>query len=92
MNKRKKYDYNSLWKDVTYHLKAKQLDKATGAKSFLEQRQRAEAKERTDKGLKWQTKVRENFILFIRNKLFFFFFSISILFHQANKNGLMIIN
>ena len=48
---------SSLWKDVTYNLKAKQLDKATAAKSFLEHRQRQEAKERQEKALKWQTKV-----------------------------------
>jgi hypothetical protein len=41
---------------VTYYLKLKQLDKATGAKSFLEHRQRQEAKERAEKALKWQTK------------------------------------
>ena len=47
----------SLWKDVTYYLKSKQLDKATEGKSFLEQRQREEAKERAEKSLKWHTKV-----------------------------------
>ncbi len=54
----------SLWKDVTYYLKFKQMDKATAAKSFLEQRQRQEAKERAEKALKWQTKVKINEILF----------------------------
>jgi hypothetical protein len=54
----------SLWKDVTYYLKAKQLDKATQSKSFLEQRQRQEAKERVEKSLKWQTKVKEYLIFF----------------------------
>jgi hypothetical protein len=54
----------SLWKDVTYYLKSKQMDKATAAKSFLEQRQRHEAKERAEKALKWQTKVKINKILF----------------------------
>lgn len=48
-----------MWKDVTYYLKSKQIDKATGAKTFLEHRQRQEAKERTEKSLKWQTKVKE---------------------------------
>jgi len=51
----------SMWKDVTYYLKSKEVHKATGAKSFLEQRQREEAKERADKSLKWQTKVKERF-------------------------------
>jgi hypothetical protein len=53
----------SLWKDVTYYLKSKELDKATGAKSFLEHRQRQEAKERAERALVWQTKVREQLIL-----------------------------
>lgn len=48
----------SLWKDVTYYLKSRQLDKATEAKSFLEQRQREVAKERAERSVKWQTKVR----------------------------------
>jgi len=42
-------------------LKSKELQKATQAKSFLEQRQREEAKERAEKSLKWQTKVKEKF-------------------------------
>ncbi|CAF4060965.1 unnamed protein product [Rotaria sordida] len=50
------YESRRLWKDVTYYLKSKQLDKATAAKTFLEQRQREEAKERNEKSLKWQTK------------------------------------
>lgn len=49
----------SLWRDVTYYLKSKQMDKATGGKTFLEQRQRQEAKERVEKGEKWQTKVND---------------------------------
>ena len=58
----------SLWKDVTYYLKTKQLDKATSAKSFLEQRQREEAKARHEKSIKWQTKVMSNlFSLLIFN-------------------------
>ena len=51
--------YSRLWKDVTYYLKAKQLNQATLAKSSLEQTQRQEAKERAEKGLRWQTKVSE---------------------------------
>ena len=46
-----------LWKDVTKHLKDKNVEKATEYKRFLEQRQRDEAKERKEHGLKWQTKV-----------------------------------
>ncbi|CAF1606124.1 unnamed protein product [Rotaria sp. Silwood1] len=50
------YESRRLWKDVTYYLKSKQLNKATAAKTFLEQRQREEAKERNEKSIKWQTK------------------------------------
>ncbi|CAF5153576.1 unnamed protein product [Rotaria magnacalcarata] len=50
------YESRRLWKDVTYYLKSKQMNKATASKSFLEQRQREEAKDRADKTLKWQTK------------------------------------
>ncbi len=62
----------SLWKDVTYYLKSKQLDKATESKLFLEQRQREGAKERAEKSIKWQTKVtkqKQRNILF--NLLYF---------------------
>jgi hypothetical protein len=79
----------SLWKDVTYSLKSKQLDKATGAKSFLEQRQREEAKERAEKSIKWQTKVKPTKIVLIFNSICLFF---SISLNQANKNGAMKIN
>jgi len=37
------------------------MDKATGGKTFLEQRQRQEAKERAEKREKWQTKVKITF-------------------------------
>lgn len=50
------FESRRLWKDVTYYLKSKQLDKATESKSFLEQRQREGAKERSEKSIKWQTK------------------------------------
>ena len=49
---------------MTYYLKDKQMDKATGAKSFLEKRQREEAKERVEKGEKWETKVNQKPDLF----------------------------
>jgi hypothetical protein len=50
------FESRRLWKDVTYYLKSKQLDKATESKSLLEQRQREGAKERAEKSVKWQTK------------------------------------
>ncbi|UJR14969.1 hypothetical protein I4U23_001948 [Adineta vaga] len=50
------HESRRMWKDVTYYLKNKQMEKATAAKSFLEQRQRNDAKERAAQSLKWQTK------------------------------------
>jgi len=50
------FESRRLWKDVTYYLKSKQVDKATESKTFLEQRQREGAKERAEKSTKWQTK------------------------------------
>jgi hypothetical protein len=48
-------------------LKSKQLDKATEAKLFLEQRQREGAKERAEKSVKWQTNVSEGYAFLICN-------------------------
>ncbi|XP_013405003.1 oxysterol-binding protein-related protein 9 isoform X2 [Lingula anatina] len=50
------FESRRLWQDVTKHLKEKNVDKATEFKRKLEQRQREEAKERLEKGLKWETK------------------------------------
>lgn len=46
-----------LWENVTHHLKVGTVDKATTYKQALEHRQREEAKERKEKGIKWETKV-----------------------------------
>ena len=46
-----------LWQDVTYNLTHNNIDEATAAKHKLEQRQREEAKERKEAGVRWQTKV-----------------------------------
>lgn len=54
----------SLWKDVTYNLKIRDIDAATDAKHRLEERQRAEAKARKEKEIPWETRVSlhsENF-------------------------------
>ena len=51
------YLFSRLWKDVTYHLKNRNVEEATAAKHRLEQRQREEAKERKELGMKWETKV-----------------------------------
>lgn len=43
-----------LWKDVTAGLRLKDIDRATNAKFTLEQKQRDEAKDRKERGLKWE--------------------------------------
>lgn len=52
-----RFESRRLWKDVTYGLKANDIDAATAGKSRLEQRQREEAAERKEKGEKWETKL-----------------------------------
>lgn len=44
-----------LWKEVTSGLRFKDIDRATTAKFALEQKQRDEAKDRKEKGIKWET-------------------------------------
>lgn len=46
-----------LWKDVTVNLKLKDIDAATEAKHRLEEKQRAEARERKEKEVQWETRV-----------------------------------
>eukprot|EP00057_Strongylocentrotus_purpuratus_P011709 XP_011666183.1 PREDICTED: oxysterol-binding protein-related protein 9 isoform X3 [Strongylocentrotus purpuratus] len=50
------YESRKLWKDVTSNLKTQEIEAATDAKHFLEERQRREAKERLAEGTKWDTK------------------------------------
>uniref|UniRef100_A0A4W3IGC5 Oxysterol-binding protein n=1 Tax=Callorhinchus milii TaxID=7868 RepID=A0A4W3IGC5_CALMI len=51
------FESRSLWKDVTYNLKIKDIDAATDAKHRLEERQRAEARERKENEVQWETRV-----------------------------------
>ncbi|KAG3288926.1 OSBPL9-like [Ictidomys tridecemlineatus] len=44
-------------KDVTFNLKIRDIDAATEAKHRLEERQRAEARERKEKEIQWETKL-----------------------------------
>ncbi|KAI8509760.1 Oxysterol-binding protein- protein 9 [Branchiostoma belcheri] len=46
-----------LWKRVTDSLSSRNIDQATEAKQFLEERQRREARERKEAGVKWETKL-----------------------------------
>lgn len=45
-----------LWKDVTFSLKQKNVQKATESKTLLEQTQRNDARERQEKSIKWDAK------------------------------------
>uniref|UniRef100_A0A8D0DYM4 Oxysterol-binding protein n=1 Tax=Salvator merianae TaxID=96440 RepID=A0A8D0DYM4_SALMN len=51
------YESRSLWKDVTYNLKIRDIDAATEAKHRLEERQRAEARARKEKEIPWETRL-----------------------------------
>ncbi|XP_067678060.1 oxysterol-binding protein-related protein 9-like isoform X1 [Haliotis asinina] len=55
-DQQEEYESRRLWRDVTYNLKHKNVEKATEGKQFLEQRQRDEAKDRKEKGERWETK------------------------------------
>lgn len=48
------------------------IDRATNAKSQVEQKQREEAKMRKDTNGEWDTKVNDFFLLFYKFKYFFF--------------------
>src|SRR5580698_10250061 len=51
------HESRRLWMNVTYNLKVGSVDKATEHKSFLEQRQRDEAKSRSERGSEWRQRV-----------------------------------
>ncbi|XP_051869100.1 oxysterol-binding protein-related protein 9 isoform X3 [Pristis pectinata] len=51
------FESRRLWKDVTHNLKIKDIDAATEAKHKLEERQRAEARERKENEVQWETRV-----------------------------------
>ena len=59
-----------LWKDVTTNLKTQDIEAATDAKHFLEERQRREAKERLAEGRKWNTKVQKTSLKALCNHVF----------------------
>ncbi|XP_054913426.1 oxysterol-binding protein-related protein 9 isoform X1 [Poeciliopsis prolifica] len=51
------YESRRLWRDVTLNLKLKNIDAATEAKHHLEEKQRAEARERKEKEQQWETRL-----------------------------------
>jgi len=57
ISKQQENESRRLWKDVTISLKEDDVEKATASKHKLEERQRAEARERKENGLTWETKL-----------------------------------
>uniref|UniRef100_A0A4W4EMR9 Oxysterol-binding protein n=1 Tax=Electrophorus electricus TaxID=8005 RepID=A0A4W4EMR9_ELEEL len=51
------YESRCLWRDVTLNLKLKDIDAATEAKRRLEEKQRAEARERKEREVQWETRL-----------------------------------
>ena len=51
------YESRCLWKDVNFNLEIRDIDAATEAKHRLEERQRAEAWERKEKEIQWETRL-----------------------------------
>ncbi|KAJ8040051.1 Oxysterol-binding protein-related protein 9 [Holothuria leucospilota] len=56
LDQQREYESRRLWNGVTVNLKSKNIEKATDCKHFLEERQRREARERKESGVKYQTK------------------------------------
>uniref|UniRef100_A0A8C5R806 Oxysterol-binding protein n=1 Tax=Leptobrachium leishanense TaxID=445787 RepID=A0A8C5R806_9ANUR len=51
------HESRRMWRDVTFNLKVRNIDSATEAKHSLEERQRAEARERKEKETQWETRL-----------------------------------
>ncbi|XP_012680810.1 oxysterol-binding protein-related protein 9 isoform X3 [Clupea harengus] len=51
------YESRCLWRDVTLNLKLRDIDAATEAKHRLEEKQRAEARERKENEMQWETRL-----------------------------------
>uniref|UniRef100_A0A3Q3EI79 Oxysterol-binding protein n=1 Tax=Labrus bergylta TaxID=56723 RepID=A0A3Q3EI79_9LABR len=51
------YESRRLWRDVTLNLKLKDIDAATEAKHRLEEKQRAEARDRKENEQQWETRL-----------------------------------
>lgn len=50
------FESRNVWKEVTRALKLHDVNSATAAKSYIEQRQRDLLKERTENGVKWEAR------------------------------------
>ncbi|XP_030227647.1 oxysterol-binding protein-related protein 9 isoform X4 [Gadus morhua] len=51
------YESRRMWRDVTLNLKLKDIDMATEAKHYLEEKQRGEARERKENERQWETRL-----------------------------------
>ena len=58
ISEQEEFESRNMWKVVTAALKRQDVTEATAAKYAIEQRQRELAKEREEKSLKWQNRVR----------------------------------
>eukprot|EP00092_Neocalanus_flemingeri_P029573 GFUD01032119.1.p1 GENE.GFUD01032119.1~~GFUD01032119.1.p1 ORF type:complete len:687 (+),score=218.93 GFUD01032119.1:36-2096(+) len=52
-----KHESRRLWREVTQGLKSNNIEQATNGKLALEQKQREEAKDRKEKGVKWDNRM-----------------------------------
>ncbi|XP_068727624.1 oxysterol-binding protein-related protein 9-like [Montipora capricornis] len=57
ISKQEENESRRLWENVTESLKEDDVESATAFKHKLEERQRAEARERKEKGVTWETKL-----------------------------------
>lgn len=57
IREQKENESRRLWREVTAGLKYNDIDKASNAKTELEQKQRDEAKTRKELNAEWETKV-----------------------------------
>ena len=57
VSEQRSFESRRLWREVTYALKVNNIEGATAAKFALEQRQREEAAQRKEAGVKWETKL-----------------------------------
>jgi len=67
----KENESRRLWKEVTAGLKLNDIEKATTAKTTLEQKQRDEAKIRKEQNVEWPAEVRTFIHIKVKTNLIF---------------------
>lgn len=58
MSEQDENESRKVWREVTCGLRINDMDKASVAKSAIEQKQRDDVRYRKDNNINWQTKVR----------------------------------